>query len=280
MLENNDILNVKGGLMKKRYLLLLLIALVVFAIVPKNTSASSTYRTYEEEFPDYVTISENTKYYKTIYTYHFDLMADVSTINRSVETVTYEVSQEEYENASTENNIILSNPTAVETVYKRMTASITTNGSNYRYKNVLQWKIMPSLRSYDIIGIGFLGNVEPATIPYFRQDYCFSSNNCSVLTLHTPQVFNYGAGTSFKLVEGELASLKETLYFDVKKKNANSTIYSQYAYGDYAHATSTINMINATNYQVIQAAGLALNTSISSYYDTLEVADASWFGTW
>ena len=62
-------------------------------------------------------------------------MADVSTINRSVETVTYEVSQEEYENASTENNIILSNPTAIETVYKRMTSSITTNSTNGERKS-------------------------------------------------------------------------------------------------------------------------------------------------
>ena len=139
---------------------------------------------------------------------------------------------------------------------------------------------MPSLRSYDIIGIGFLGTVEPATIPHFRQDYCLSSGGCHVLTLHTPQVFNYGAGTSFKLVEGQLASLEETLYFDVKKKNASNTITIQKAYGDYAHATSTINMINATNYQVIQSSGIALDSSISSYYDTLQVADASWYGTW
>ena len=183
-------------------------------------------------------------------------------------------------NARKEDSIIRSNPTVIENTYKHMITSIYANGSNYRYKNVLSWKIIPTLRSYDIIGIGFLTSVEPAAAPGFKQEYCLTYGGCHMSTLNTPQYFNTGAGASFKLISGDLSSLKETFYFDVKKKNPNSTVTFQMAYGDYAHATSETGLISSTNYEVVQSLGIVLDSSISSSYDSLQEADAAWYGTW
>lgn len=44
-----------------------------------------------------------------------------------------------------------------------MTTSILSNGNRYRYKVVLEWENMPSTRSYDVIGIGFLASVKVAS---------------------------------------------------------------------------------------------------------------------
>ena len=85
----------------------------------------------------------------------------------------------------------------------------------------------------------------------------------------------------FPLVtSSSLTSLKQTLYFDVTKTNSNSTILYQYAYGDYSHATSTISTTNALNHEVLQSAGIVLDSSISSYYDSINVASVYYEATW
>ena len=221
----------------------------------------------EESF---VTISENTKYYKT------ETYSEGINRNRSV---TYEITKDEYDSVDAEE-ALRSNPTTVNTTYKSMTSSILTNGSYYRYKNVLNWKTMPSTRSYDIIGIGFLQSVKVhSNTTNFEQYYCYTGGSCYYSYSNTPQIFVSGAGTSFKLPSGNLNTLRQTFYFDVEK-NTNSTIYSQYAYGDYSHATSTISQSNAMNYSVIQSGAIYLDPSISNYYDSISTATSSWTGSW
>ncbi len=231
----------------------------------------------------FTVVAETTKYYKTITTFNSeDFESEENVFNamrNSVSSVTIEVTEEEYNNAREEDHIIRSNPTTIETTYKRMTTSIASNGSYYRYKNILNWKYIPSVRSYDIIAIGFLGDVKPHGIPSFVENYCRPNGNCSTITQDTVQIFTYGSGTSFSLPSGDLASLKATFWFDVEK-NTNNTITIQKAYGDYAHATTTVSILDATNYQVIQSSGIVLGSSISSSYDNIQVADASWYGTW
>lgn len=41
-----------------------------------------------------------------------------------------------------------------ETNYKKMTTTILKNGTKYKYQVLLNWKLLPATRSYDIIGIG------------------------------------------------------------------------------------------------------------------------------
>jgi hypothetical protein len=245
--------------MLKKILLLLSLALALpFAINAEEI---------ENNEPDFVS---TTKFYKTT-TYYGDLL---QIDNKFVNSITTEITEEEYNNAS--NNLPKS--ATVETTYKKLTSTITKNGSYYRYKAELTWKLIPSVRSYDIIGIGFYQTVKvKGNNLYFTQNYCLSNGNCYNSSVNYPQIFTNGAGTSFALPSGNLSSLKETLYFDVEK-NTTATITSQLAASDYSHATSSISLNNSKKYTV-NANGISLN-GVSSYYDNMSAAKAYWSGSW
>ena len=218
-------------------------------------------------------VSEDTKYYKTITTYN-----EINTCNFNNNlSLTIEVTEEEYNNAN-ESDISLLATGYTETTYKKMTTSILSNGSYYRYKNRLVWKNMPKVRSYDIIGIGFLSTVKMKNSAIFEQYYCPENSSCVTSTSHNPQTFTNGAGTTFKLPTGTLTQLEQTYYFDVTK-NTSSTLNGQTAYGDYSHATSTITLTNAKKYTV-GTTGIVLNSSVTDYYDSITKATATWSGTW
>ncbi len=244
--------------MKKKLIFMCCFIMFVLLLVPKTVFALEN---------DFKLISEVTKYYR------------VET-NLYNDTVSFEISKEEYNAADTSIKLLRSDSTVIETTYKSMTSSIFTNGNFYRYQNVLNWKKMPSCRSYDIIGIGFLQSVKvKSNTIYFEQYYCHSDGSCYTSKTNYPQIFVSGAGTSFKLPTGNLTTLRQTFYFDVEK-NTNNMIYSQYAYGDYAHATSTVSLLNSTSYSVVQSGGIFLNSSVANNYDTITNAVASWSGSW
>lgn len=226
---------------------------------------------------DCIVVSEITKYYKTI---TYNKSNQLYSFNNNTISENFEISEEEFNSIKSSSTIVLSNYSGVtETNYKKMTTTIASNGKYYRYKVVLDWKNIPSTRSYDIIGIGFLGSVKVHNGLNFTQEYCTSLSNCTTSTTNYPQIFSSGAGTTFKLPTGTLTSLKQTLYFDVEK-NTTSTIILQEAYGDYSHATSSISLTNAKKYNVVANVGISLDSSITSYYDAISVAKASWEGTW
>jgi hypothetical protein len=230
-----------------------------------------------DEENDFVVVSENIKYYKTV-TYKNN--NQLYSLNNNFISETFEVSEEEFNLGLKNSNIVLYGYSGViETNYKKMTTTIASNGNYYRYKVVLNWKNIPATRSYDIIGIGFLGSVKVRNDLNFIQEYCTSSSSCTSSTANYPQIFTSGAGTTFKLPTGTLTSLKQTLYFDVEK-NTTSTIILQEAYGDYSHATSSISLTNAKKFSVVANVGISLNSSITSYYDAIGVAKAGWEGTW
>lgn len=261
----------------KRKLLLLLIMLL--AISPITVFAQSI----EDDEEGYEIVSEEHKYYKTITTVNTEEVYNISNLlngmQNGVTSTTYEITKEEYDAATIDDVLSRGNPTIVETTYQHMTSLIEANGSYYRYKNTMNWKFMPTVRSHDIIAIGFLSSVELQNYPTFKQEYCKTTGECFTTYTSTIQSFSNGAGASFQLPSGDLISLKETFYFNVKKKY-NQTITTQHAYADYAHAHTTVSLLNSCNYQVIQGSGIVLDSSISSYYDSMTVADATWTGSW
>ena len=188
----------------------------------------------------------------------------------------YEVTEEEYNNAT--GGITPRGDGLVETTYKKMVTSIYQNGSYYRYDNTLTWKIMPTVRSFDIIALAKNSNVRIADGPYFSQRYCTSASNCYVSYTHTVKTGSVGAGATCQLMTGSLYSLKINLLYDVAK-NVNFTLYGLDAYGDYAHATTTVTHDQAQNYYV-NLSGINLLDSIYSYYDEISTAHATWQGTW
>lgn len=220
-----------------------------------------------------------TKYYKT--TTIVDITNSTYSLNEINNSYSEEITKEEYDNFDLNNLIVpldYSNG-YVETNYKKMTCSIVKNGSVYRYKVVLEWKTMPSTRSYDIIGIGFPASVKPQSSLAFNQNYCYTNGSCYTGVSYTPYIGVNGVGASFALPTGALSSLKQTLYVDMVKSDSSSTILRQYAYGDYSHATKSISYDNSRKY-VVSSGGIVLNSSINDYYDTINTANATWSGTW
>lgn len=248
--------------MNKKIMSTIVFLLILF---PLKCSALNSNEQFE-------VIAEETKYYKVIEFLPNNMMS----YNNSTLSKTYEITEEEYE--QTENDINPLGSAEVNTAYKKMTTSISSNGKLYRYKNVLNWKNMPATRSYDIIGIGFLGSVKVKGTVYFNQESCTTISNCTNSSTSTIQKFQAGVGASFKLPTGNISILSQMLYFDVEK-NTTSTIISQAAYGDYSHAQKTISMENAKKY-VVSGSGIVLNSSIQDYYDEISVAKATWSGTW
>ena len=155
-----------------------------------------------------------------------------------------------------------------------MTTTIISINDKYRYKVSLEWKIIPSNRSYDIIGIGIDNNVEIVSNLNFKQNFCYSESECSSSTVNIPQITSTGATAIFQLPTQQIISLSSYLYFDVKKiSNSKSTNLN--AYGNYSHSIKAVDKINNLNCS-INRGGILLNNSISKNYDSMTIAKAIW----
>lgn len=218
-------------------------------------------------------VAQTIKYYKTV-TFN-DTLCTVSENNLCNNSITYEVSKEEFDNSPSEP---IRGNGLTETAYKRLTSTISTYATYYyKYSANLYWKQIPSKRSYDIMGIGHYGSVKIlGDDVYFEQHYTKNGTNYTTYSYY-PQVFSNGGGCSFELPSGTLTALSQDLYIIVEK-NTNSTIIEQLAAADYAHATSTISLNNSKKYWV-GPTGINHNGN-SSYYDAINTADATWAGTW
>lgn len=228
-------------------------------------------------------VATNTKYYKTVV-----VMSSSEVMRNSglgeLSSITTEITKEEYDNVDvdSENAENLQRgitSTTIETNYKMLTTDMYKRNDYYfRYHTTLTWKKIPSTRSYDIIGIGFMNTLEPSSI-YFEENYCRSSSECYQNTSYYEYIGLQGVGAMFKVPSGTLTELSQYLEFDVAKKYTENTYTYQIAAGDYRHATSSISYANAKNF-TITLSGVQLASSILDYYDVISIADATWTGTW
>lgn len=166
----------------------------------------------------------------------------------------------------------------IETGAKKMTTRIISVNGKYRYKVDLEWKYVPKVRSYDIIGIGIESNVKIASDIYFQQNYCHSETNCSSSIVSTKKSTQTGGAASFKIPSSDIITLSSYLYFEVEK-NSSLTISELNSYGDYSHATKSITESNAQKYS-IKLDGIFLEDAISDHYDAIKCATAVWTGSW
>ena len=243
----------------KKIILALLLALI---IMPTTTFAKETDDNFE-------VISVSEKYYKTINN------SNGLELTNNMKTESIEVSKDEYENSG---NMQTRGTGGTETTYKKLTTTILSNGSLYRYKTVLNWKQFPAVRSYDNIGIGHYASVTYNSSLNFSQSYCLTNGTCKTLTAYYPQYFSTGVGATFKVPEGSLTSLSQTLFYDVRK-NTTATIISQAAYGDYSHATDSVNLSQAQSFSV-GTSGIQFSNGVGNYYDDIQPAVATWSGSW
>lgn len=258
----------------KRVLYLLL--LLPFSIISVKALSQENANIVDDK--DYEVVAETIKYYKTT-TVH-NTLTEYSTFSTSATvplSETIEVTKEEYENYE-ESNISPRGNGYIETNYKKMTTRILANGTAYRYEVVLDWKNMPATRSYDIIGVGYYASVKAAAISY-QTDYCLSNGSCYNSTAHYQKNTSIGSGAVFKLPDNSnLSSLRSTLV-TYMNKNTSSTIISQIAVGDYAHAQKSLTSTLAKDY-TIGTIGIGLTNSNVGYYDAMSEAEASISCNW
>lgn len=183
-----------------------------------------------------------------------------------------------YKTQTVKDGLSVKEVSYVETNYKKLSTSILKNGSKFKYKANLEWKNIPSVRSYDILAIGFLPNVEVINVE-FSQNYCFIDGKCNTSFNYFLNSDSRGVGAYFSLPSGSLKSLKQTLTLHVKKVNASSTIYKQNVYGDYSHAVKSIKLTSTKKFTV-ETNKINLDSSIVNYYDSIDSAKATWNGTW
>ena len=206
-------------------------------------------------------VSKEQKYYKTIYN---DLSGNSYTI---------EVGKEEYDNQP-----MINLRGTVQTAYKTMITTISQNGSKYRYKVSLSWNNMPSTRSFDIIGIGFIDDVRIDSSVYFNYYWCNSSGTCQTQSYYYDKKnTNFGGAAVYDLPDNAY-SLSSTLYYDVVKDTSETITYLEMC-GDYSHATTNINVNNVSDYD-IGIAGIELGYSLVGDYDAIPCAMATWHGSW
>lgn len=225
----------------------------------------------------YKLVSSNEKYYKTINT-----ISDLSTYSNEdniILSYTVEISKEEYEQASNHEEMsTYGSSNVVQTEYKKLTVSILENGTRYKYTAVLDWKKMPAVRSYDIIGIGYYQSVKAINYTY-ETYYCLNNGSCSRDTANSPTISSTGVGTVFKLPSStSLKTLKNSLTVYVDKNVNDATIIEQKAVADYSHATKSISLSNANNYS-INTNGIILK-GISSYYDNMPIVSTTISCNW
>lgn len=217
-------------------------------------------------------VSRNVKYYKT--TYEND--SNVALLS-SDKNFTIEISEDEYNSIDASVDLMSSN--TYQTDYKKMTASIYSSGSNYKYQVNLEWKNIPKVRSNDIIGIGYSSEfVNIVDGISFFQNFC-TSDGCKTSIKH--ELINSSAGKSavFSLPTSTLTYLSQELSFKVAKKNSG-VINTQKISADYSHATKSISMTNAKKHKVNYDNGIVLSKGISSYYDSIPVTKTIWTGSW
>lgn len=206
-------------------------------------------------------VSKNEKYYKTIYT---DLGGNSYSI---------EITEDEYENQP-----LLNSRSTVETEYKMMVTTLSQNGNKFRYKVSVGWKIMPSIRSYDIIGIGFDDDVYIDSSVYFNYHWCYSSGTCQTESYYQNKKSTSTGGAAVYDLPDSAISLSAALYYDVSK-DTTDTITHLTMYGDYSHAKTNVSVGNIADYD-ISISGIELRSSLISKYDAIPCAYSTWSGSW
>lgn len=247
------------------FIVVLLFQLTLFV----NAKSDSEY--YEIEN----IVSTNTKYYKTV-TLSSNTNISTMSLFDSYLTNTVEVTEEEYNGSIFAND---AQSSSYQTTYKKMTVNIIKSGSKYKYENILEWKNMPVVRSYDIIGIGYYASVKVSSIN-FENYYCLNNGNCIKSSNFSLVNSNNGVGAVFQLpTSNDLSSLKITFSLIIDK-NVSATIKELYAIGDYSHAVKTLSLNSAKNFSVSSANGISLNNSIKDYYDEIPAVTTTTSCNW
>lgn len=255
--------------MKKFNLMLIMIS---FILIP-NTIKALEIEESESMLTEY---SETTKYYKTITVLNNSEMLSRAGFNTS--SFTTEITEEEFYSDDEEDGI--NGSSYVSSSTKKVTASIAkiSNSNYYKYTATAEWKKMPSVRSYDSIGIGFYPSVILYGTPHFEQYYCTTGGTCNTQNSGWKLYSStYGTAATYYLPSGELSTLKHTFYAYLQKRDSSVTIYEQEAGASYGQATQSVTYTEAKDF-TMSTAGLNYKSAYNKY-SVVSVSNI-WNGTW
>lgn len=264
----------------KTLFLLLIVSLLIIPFVVKAENNND-----EKHFDESnaVIVNETVKYLKIVTVYeNVERDSYGNIINANViSSDTYELTKEEFEKEDKSNTLTTRDYTTVEANYRIMRTTLSYSNGTYRYKNQVSFTSMPSVRAFDVIGIGHYSDVTNSGSPYFNMEYYTQSGTHFNSFAYTPSSFSTGKSATFTLPLPNLSSLTVTYYFDVQKVNSNSTIHYQVAAGDYAHGIdSTLTLSQALNHTVDGTLGIVHSSSVASKFDSVNEAEVYWTGTW
>lgn len=252
--------------MKRKSLILLIVLMSM--LVPFTANAMTS----EDEYgPAKLDVIENTKYYKTIIVLNNqEMLSNVEGQNLSITT---EITEEEF------NNTNIASPyesTTNNASTKKLTIRLEKYNSYYKYTAIAEWKLFPSLRTYNTLGIGHYSSVKNQATPDFEQYYCISGSGCHTQTAgYYIKKTNNGSAATFYLPSGTLTALKQTFTSIVTKTDSTSKVIEQKAVASYGEATSDISYNDAKDY-LINTSGLQYNNNKNIVMN----ANVYWNGSW
>jgi len=142
---------------------------------------------------DIITMSNSTKTLLPLHQYNSATLKQLVSKNdiKPIRVINEEITEEEF-NAVDENanNFYVTrdvNPDVHETSYKKITTTISyiSSSNQYRLKNDLLWKQMPSNRSNELYGIAINHSVaEPVSGSHFAKTYYSMEETCNYTTSH------------------------------------------------------------------------------------------------
>lgn len=156
------------------------------------------------------------------------------------------------------------------------------NDTDYaRYKMDMQWDVMPSTRSHDIIGIAIQNDrVHVVSIIKFRQDWETTGGSFGHSSYGYDMVDTYGGSYVYELPTGSMSVMESYIYFNVAKNTGVGTITYLVASGDYAHAYNTVSYQVKDHYGFRNTTGLDIEDPYYVNYDEIPMAHATFQGTW
>jgi hypothetical protein len=242
---------------------------------------------------DYRTFIDNKDLEGEIVAQEQKLFKITTTIQNGVKTYTYtEVSEPEYLQMQGVQNLNPGySPNLSGTFYNGLSYDYYRNMQSYivclydtfmRYKVDVQWNVMPSDRSWDIIGIGIESDkVHIISSITFRADWKTGGDELLYTENCAPKEEETGGSAMFELPSGSLQRLEAYTYFLVYKNTGVGTLSGIEAVGDYAHATETVDEDDAYDaYTINHAAGFEFDSPFHNSYESSIAATAIYAGAW
>jgi len=273
-------------MIKKNFLFICLIGLVAFVVnvTPTFAMARNFTNYYGVEMTDeeYSTLlnlgfSEDEIYYMTEKIFNENKDASAELLAKTVKyyktvyptygtSYTVEVTEEEF-NAHKDDGL----RGTVTTAYKTIISTVSANGSRYRFKVTETWTNLPSVHSYDVIGIGYTGNIHIQVGPTFYYTYTTSNGNVTTSYSYFNMLTDTYGGTATFHLPSAFVGMSSTMYYDVDKDAGAGTITSLYMCGDYAHATQTVTGAQAASHS-IDIGGITFSPSVANKFDATPCA--------